>query len=59
MSEAEYAKRLAIQTRHGERIRWEERQRAFDIIELRVDDNDEATAKAMWGVAAEIMRSKS
>ena len=58
MSEAEYAKRHAIQMRYGERIRWEERMRAFDIIEMRVDDKDEATAKVLWTVAAEIMRHK-
>ena len=57
--EAEYAKRQAVQMRYGERVRWEERQRAFEIIEMKVDDNDEATAKALWSVAAEIMRHKA
>lgn len=56
--EAEYAKRQAVQMRYGERIRWEERNRAFEIIEMKVDDKDEAGAELLWAVAAEIMRHK-
>jgi L-ribulose-5-phosphate 3-epimerase UlaE len=59
MTAAEYEKRHAIQLRYGERVRWEERNRAFEIIEMKVDDKDEATAEMLWGVAAEIMRHKA
>lgn len=58
MTKAEYAQRHAIQARYGERVRWEERQRAYDIIELRIPDDNEAAAELLWTVAAEIMRHK-
>jgi hypothetical protein len=45
--------------RHGERRRYEERTRAFDIIEQATFDADEAVAEALWRVAASIMRDDS
>lgn len=58
MSPVEAAKKHATSTRYGERVRWEERCRAFDIIEMLVDEKDEAVAVALYTVAAQIMQVK-
>lgn len=58
MTTVDYAKKQATAIRYGERVRWEERCRAFDIIEMLVDEKEEAVAVALYTAAAQIMQSK-
>lgn len=58
MTDLERAEQYAKSARHGERIRWDERQRAFDILDLAAYGKPDDVATALWEAAAEIMRHK-
>lgn len=58
MTDLEQAKRHALLVRHGERVRWDERTRAFDILETKAYGTDDAVAAALYEAATEIIRSK-
>lgn len=58
MTAREHAERQAKAVRYAERVRWEERCRAFDVLEFKALDAEEPVAQALYEAAAEIMRHK-
>lgn len=59
MNAVEQARQAATMKRLTARIRWEERCRAFDIVDFQIGpETPEPVAEALWTVAGEIMRSK-
>lgn len=59
MTPLEYAERLAKQVRYAEQVRWDERKRAWDLIEVAAFSQPEEVAVALWGMAAAIMEHRS